>query len=259
MGRPVPLLLLTLSACATASETAADREADLRLRQIDQACTPTVVFDNRDAEGDGKLFQDTLGDAVSTVQRASRTICRLLYTDPAEVPSRPTVKLVVEKKRGIAYTSKHEVHASSEYFARYRKGSLRYEILGVLHHELTHVWQSGGKSWVIEGIADYVRYRSNFFPITNRHLGGKYDASYQTTGFFFDWLETQQPGFVHHLNQRLKTDRFSETWFAELTGKDAPTLWSEYQAAITPVASTNQSGPSEVSGLGVVGSQPLKH
>jgi hypothetical protein len=150
------------------------------------------------------------------------------------VPARPTLRLVVEQKRGIAYSHNGEIHASSAYFARYKKGDLRYEILGVLYHEATHLWQSGGKSWVIEGIADYVRFRSGYFPVSNRHPGGKYDSSYQITGFFFDWVEGKQPGFVYRLNQRLGKEKFSEAWIAELTGKDVQTLWTEYQAAIAP-------------------------
>jgi hypothetical protein len=239
MTKGLLFVSLGLAACATAGE--GHPAPPPPGAALDAACTPAVVFENLDAEADGQLFQTTLGDPAPLMQEASRRICRLLYHQAAEVPQRPTVKLVVEKKRGIAYSSHGEIHASSGYFAHYTRGDVRQEILGVLHHELTHLWQSGGKSWVIEGIADYVRFRTGYFPVTNRHPGGRYDSSYQVTGFFFDWLETRSPGFVYRLNQRLRQERFSDAWFAELTGTPVEPLWAEYQASLSPPAQASVS------------------
>jgi hypothetical protein len=110
-----------------------------------------------------------------------------------------------------------------------------------LVHETTHGYQYDDKpeseppGWIIEGIADYVRLQSGHFGPGLLHAGGTWTDSYQTTGFFLAWLDTQYEDFGYRLNQSLSpTDGspWSKASFAEITGKPIAELWSDYQAAM---------------------------
>jgi hypothetical protein len=204
------------------------------------ACTPEVVFENRDADGDGAVFTEHVADPVALVQATALRVCELLYDTPDEVPARPSVKLVIEAMEGVAYAAGGEVHFSSGYIAGIGGDAddVEYEIIGVLVHEYTHVYQyNDGPGWLIEGIADFVRYRAGFVPERNRGPGGNYDDAYQTTAFFLDWVDLEHPGFGKALNRALDpTDGvgFSLDVFETLAGDDVEALWEAYQATFLP-------------------------
>jgi hypothetical protein len=198
-------------------------------------CTPTIQFENDSAQGDGKLFDQNHPDPKTFLQSAALKVCEILYHQPSEVPKVPSIKFVVEDMDGVAYTAGHEVHLSSQYLKDYR-GDLKTEISGVVHHEFTHVYQyNDGPGWLIEGMADFVRYRSGLIPPSNRGRGGHYDDAYQTTAFFLVWLDDAHQDFGYQMNQSL-TDKDNKEWstdvFKALAGKDVDTLWSDYQDAI---------------------------
>src|SRR5262249_7286397 len=100
-------------------------------------------------------------------------------------------------------------------------------------HEFTHVYQYGdGPGWLIEGMADFVRFRAGLIPLSNRGKGGHYDDAYQTTAFFLAWIDDAHPDFGYQMNQSM-TDDDKKGWtldvFKQLAGKDVDTLWSDYQ------------------------------
>ncbi|KAF6137710.1 hypothetical protein GIB67_023644 [Kingdonia uniflora] len=76
------------------------------------------------------------------------------------------ITMVVEShENSVVYTIFNDIHLSAEYVSGY-SGDVRIEVIGVIYHEATHVWQwgrgsgSGTPSGLIEGIADYVRLKS---------------------------------------------------------------------------------------------------
>src|SRR5258706_16275481 len=84
---------------------------------------------------------------------------------------------------------------------------LLHEIKGVLLLSVTNVCQhdAGGSApmWLITGVADYTRIAAGFVDPSQRAAGGGYADGYQTTAFFFDWLNQQHPDFVYQMNRAL--------------------------------------------------------
>lgn len=205
---------------------------------VAEACTPTIQFENRDAAGKGRIFDQQVPNPTTFAQGATQKVCSILYHASSEVPRVPTLRLIVEDMDGVAYAAGGEVHLSSRYLQDVANGGrdVAAEIRGVIHHEFTHVYQyNDGPGWLVEGLADYVRYKSGNIPLSNRHRGGKYDDAYQTTGFFIAWLDERFPDFGYKLNQTLTRNDgagWSTRAFQDLTGKDVDTLWREYQSSI---------------------------
>ncbi len=146
---------------------------------------------------------------------------------------------------GVAYTTgieldddHKEIHFSLDYIkgiASRNANRETHEIKGVLVHEMVHCWQWNGKGTapggLIEGIADYVRLRAGLEPPHwKREVGGQWDAGYQHTGYFLDWIEkTLGQGSVRRINTALKSGNYEQSLWQELFGKSVEGLWSEYQ------------------------------
>ena len=60
--------------------------------------------------------------------------------------------------------------------------------------------------------------------------GEQWDAGYEATGYFLDWLEERYGyGTVAELNGHLRTLPWSEDLFKELTGRKLKKLWRLYK------------------------------
>jgi len=151
----------------------------------------------------------------------------------------------------------------------------RDEIVGVITHEMTHCYQYNSlgtaPGGLIEGIADFVRLRSGLAPPhwkrpttkslqgpngeatraprpecskdvnakepeTSKVDGGKWDAGYDKTAFFLDWLDqTYGHGIIAHMNETMRTTKYEEKEFwTGLFGKDqtVDVLWKKYQQSV---------------------------
>lgn len=127
---------------------------------------------------------------------------------------------------------------------------LQREAVGAVVHELTHVVQNYGKArktnpnpapvpgWVVEGIADYVRWflfepQSRGADITKGNVSGaKYDGSYRTSANFLDWAtRTCDRDLVRKLNAAAREGRYSEALWQTWTGKSVQELGEEWLAA----------------------------
>jgi hypothetical protein len=108
-------------------------------------------------------------------------------------------------------------------------------MLGVVRHEMVHCWQWAAKGTcpggLIEGIADWVRLRSNLVPPHwKQESSGDWDAGYQHTGYFLDYLEKRfGDGTVVRINDRLRNREYEEKdfWYV-CCGSHVKTLWEEY-------------------------------
>ncbi|TKX25116.1 hypothetical protein C1H76_2608 [Elsinoe australis] len=111
---------------------------------------------------------------------------------------------------------------------------VRKELLGVICHELVHCYQhnalGSAPGGLIEGMADFVRLRAGFVPPHWKREGGrKWDAGYQTTGYFLDWLEGRcGEGTVRRLNGALREKEYKKSLWVDLFGEGVETLWGEY-------------------------------
>ncbi|OBT60506.1 hypothetical protein VE03_10118 [Pseudogymnoascus sp. 23342-1-I1] len=176
------------------------------------------------------------------------TVLTQLYptADPSvHLPPTKSVALILRAMDGVAYTvgtqasdAAKEIHFSLDYISRISADRLKDEISGVLVHELVHCFQYNGlntcPSGLIEGIADYVRLKANLAaPHWKRTGEGKWDAGYERTGFFLEWIDTTRGdgkgGVVRRMNEWLREKKYEEGRFwREVVGGEVGGLWEEY-------------------------------
>jgi hypothetical protein len=209
------------------------------------ACAPVITYENTTTSGDDARFEAHVPDKQAYFAARSLEVCKVLYRIGAEVPPRPTLKFVLEDGDGVAYTlcggnSCDEMHLNAGYVAQIGgdTAAVDAEIDGVIVHELGHVFQHmGGEppGWLIEGEADFIRYRAGYIPLSNRQAGGHYDDAYQTTAFFLDYVDRTYPDAGYELNQS-KNPALGTSWsedvFVTLTGKSVQALWDDYQGSL---------------------------
>ncbi len=181
------------------------------------------------------------------------TVLELLYpTTPAADrgvwPGTRSVTLVLCDMDGVAYTrgrelddDHKEIHLSLKYVASIGAERVREEVRGVVVHEMVHCWQwnGGGEApgGLVEGMADWVRLRAGLAPPHWKRKkgggGGRWDAGYQYTAWFLDWLEGRfGAGTVPRLNRLLKEGKYEEReYWRHRSGlhKTVQELWREYQ------------------------------
>lgn len=151
--------------------------------------------------------------------------------------------LLLRSMDGVAYTTgsdldddHKEIHFSLGYIRDIApQERQRDEIRGVLVHEMVHCWQGNGSgkapSGLIEGIADFVRLKAGLSPPHwKKEWGGDWDAGYQHTGYFLDWLEGKfGEGSVRRINGSLCEGEYVEKDFwGGLFGQGVKELWTEY-------------------------------
>ena len=122
---------------------------------------------------------------------------------------------------------------------------VRAEIAGILHHEMTHMYQNDdkpeetfpGMPRMYEGIADAVRIRNGYPPANAaaRDKSGSWqDKTYVWQAFFWLYVDTAQPGFLYKLNASMK-GKDNMPWtpaeIEKITGKGVDRLWTEYQGS----------------------------
>jgi len=142
-----------------------------------------------------------------------------------------SIRIYMQKTdRGIADTGGGRIRISSGWVEQHP------EDIGLVFHELVHVIQSyghGGPGWLIEGIADYLRWAiyegkpQEWFPVPDQAQG--YRQSYRVCGGFLLWLESDRsPGIVKKLNTALRRGQYTETMFQEQADLPLDELWIAY-------------------------------
>jgi hypothetical protein len=149
--------------------------------------------------------------------------------------------VTIRPGEGVAYTIETRVVANSKWLGQ----AIQTEGAGAFVHEMAHVVQQypdGGPGWLVEGIADYVRWfkyepqshgadivwmrqQPNFMP--------QYDASYRVSANFLNWVvEKYNKDLVVQMNAALREGRYDETLWKKYTGKTAPELGAEWQREV---------------------------
>ena len=158
-------------------------------------------------------------------------VCRLLATDDWTPPE--TIRLVMKKELGApGVTSGATIQVSARWVSEHP------DDFGLVIHELTHVVQAypnGGDKpgWLVEGIADYIRYW-RFEPEKPHAPPGpksSYRDGYGTTAAFLAWLvHKHDHRIVHRLDEALRKGQYRDAIFRDATGKDLDALWQEFVA-----------------------------
>ncbi|CCM03636.1 uncharacterized protein FIBRA_05780 [Fibroporia radiculosa] len=192
------------------------------------------------------LFQNV--DLSQALRDAVITVYSWLYTlqdaplqrehRPFSVVSVYSVSVIFRPMAGVAYsTGSHhhkEIHFSLDHIQN-TAARARDEITGVLTHEMVHCYQYDAKGTcpggLIEGIADWVRLHAGLAPPHWKEgHGNKWDAGYEHTAFFLDWIERQcGKGTIHRLNAGMKDRKYSDAIFIDITGSSVDDLWELYR------------------------------
>lgn len=165
-----------------------------------------------------------------------------------------TLLLVLRPMEGVAYTTgsetAKEIHFSCQHIVNCADRCAD-EIRGVLVHEVVHCFQYNGKgtcpSGLIEGIAgtssyytwdssqmhissDWVRLRSGLAPPHWRPRESRWDAGYDVTAYFLQWLtERYGEGTVQEINELMKDAPYDESILKTVTGRKVSKLWKLYK------------------------------
>jgi Peptidase of plants and bacteria len=149
---------------------------------------------------------------------------------------KPTSRIDLAMKedyQGVAATSGYRITGSVKYFRAHPND------VGAMVHETVHAVQRyqgrNNPGWLIEGIADYIR----FFKYEPGHLGridagrAHYDGSYRVTAAFLAYVTKKyDKELVRKLNKRLREGKYDPEVFRELTDKPLETLDGEWRATL---------------------------
>lgn len=112
------------------------------------------------------------------------------------------------------------------------------EDLGTIIHEMTHVVQNSSVDqpfWLIEGIADYIRYwldYSTFLNYPHCEFGEHYTSGYECSAAFLRYVEkVYNKDIITKLNLALRENNYTDSLFKSFTGKTLEELWQECKEA----------------------------
>ena len=165
--------------------------------------------------------------AKSLVETWHPKVSELLKSDGFTPPNE--VKIVFKKDmKGVAYASGKTITISANWIKAHP------DDLGMVVHEMTHVIQAyrrGGPSWLVEGIADYVRF-IHYEPKTHIRIDTKkasYRDSYRTSAKFLGWVEkTHDKDLVRKLNEALRKGKYKDELFETYTKQTLDQLWAAF-------------------------------
>ncbi|OAG05962.1 BSP-domain-containing protein [Paraphaeosphaeria sporulosa] len=209
---------------------------------------PLLRLELRDLSDDGTRAFLRLLHATTALEDAVDAVLKQLYIGLKThcIPPTRSITLVLRSMDGVAYTTGRdidedhkEIHLSTNYINHVPDSRKKEEIQGVIVHEMVHCWQHNAlgtaPGGLIEGIADWVRLKAGFAPPHwKRSADGDWDAGYERTGFFLEWLEAAHgEEIVRKINDELRGCRYdSDEFWHKCCGKSVGHLWSEYRSSL---------------------------
>jgi hypothetical protein len=163
-------------------------------------------------------------------------IVKALPSDGYSAPRRFSV-IFRNDYRGVAATGGTRVVCAVDWFKR----NLQGEAVGAVVHELVHVVQQyrgrGNPGWLVEGIADYVRwFKYERIPVGTRPRNpdrAKYTDSYRTTAGFLNYVvEKHDKDIIAKLNAAMRQGQYKPELWKQYTGKTVDELWDLYVATL---------------------------
>ncbi len=174
-------------------------------------------------------------------------IVALLPTDGYEAPRTFTLRFRSDMGGTPATTNSTGVDLNAPWF----RGELHREACGAVVHELVHVVQHYGSKahgntpppprnpgWIIEGLADYVRWflyepQTRGAEITKKNIAAaNFDSSYRISANFLNWVTvTYDKDLPRHLNTSAYQGIYDEALWKTWTGKTLQELgaaWKQF-------------------------------
>ena len=188
-----------------------------------------ITFDVSDAP-EMKAFAE---QAQKAADEWYPKIAAKLPSDGFTPPAKITITFKKDYK-GVAEAAGNKITCSPKWFTQHP------DDVGAVVHELVHVVQSYGRGrrpgWLVEGIADYIRF-FHYEPVKARpHPSAekaKYSDSYRTTGHFLNWAqETYDKDLVVKLNAACRQAKYSDELWKQYTGKTLEELGAEWKAGL---------------------------
>lgn len=157
-------------------------------------------------------------------------IVKQLASDSFEAPTDFSITFRKEMS-GVAYTRGKNVVGAGPWYRRNLEG----EAVGSIIHELVHVVQQypGGRnrppSWLVEGIADQVRWYQ-FEPIDRRRklqwAQADYDDAYFASATFLNTIIVNlDPDALRSINAACREGRYTPDYWQRKYGKSAAQIW----------------------------------
>ncbi len=193
------------------------------------------------------LTEWAVKDLAPVLQTWYPKIVQMLPSDGYEAPKRVLI-VFSQSMQGVAATGGTRVSCAAGWF----RNNLQGEAIGAVVHELVHVAQQYGRSrqtnpnpsrtpgWVVEGIADYIRWflyepQTRGAEISSaRAAQARYDASYRTSANFMNWVTKNfAKDIVLKLNAAAREGRYNEDLWKEATGQTLQELgekWKQWLA-----------------------------
>jgi hypothetical protein len=209
---------------------------------------PLLRLEIRDLSSAGSRAFLRLLHASDIMADAVDTVLTLLYQDQPKdtIPPTRSVTLVLRSMGGVAYTTgkdldddHKEIHFSTDYINGVPESRQKEEMRGVIVHEMVHCWQQNAHGTapggLIEGIADWVRLKAQLGPPHwKRRADSDWDAGYERTAYFLEYLETEfGMDVVRRINSHLKDcDYEEEAFWKDCCGRPIKELWKEYRCSL---------------------------
>jgi hypothetical protein len=209
---------------------------------------PLLRLELRDLSSAGSRAFLRLVHASIALQDAVDNVLRFLYKDMhvSSIPPTRSVTLVIRDMDGVAYTTgldldqdHKEIHLNTKYIEFVPESRQKEEILGVMVHEMVHCWQHSGfgtaPQGLVEGVADWVRLKAGFAPPHwKRHVDCDWDAGYERTGYFLEWLEKEHGAdVVRRINEAMRECEYDEDkLWPGCCKKGIKELWADYKKSV---------------------------
>lgn len=170
-------------------------------------------------------------EAKELVQKWHPIISELLRSDGFTPPAE--IRIVFRKNmKGVAHTQGATITIAADWVKKHP------DDYGMVVHELTHAvqdYRGNGPSWLVEGIADYVRFY-HYEPKTKLMVNPRrasYRDGYRTTAMFLAWIEkTHDRDIVRQLNESLRKGEYRDELFKTRTGKTVDELWDSFVTSL---------------------------
>ncbi|SEB51236.1 PKD domain-containing protein [Tenacibaculum sp. MAR_2009_124] len=228
---------------------------------------PKVEFTSTDTVSLGyKRAVRIIPDFTKAINEVTLGVCKQLYKNLSEVPDFEKVNFTFNWSNTLAARGGNNTIMDLWFSTKYIQNALKddtdeavkYEIYGVLWHELTHGYQFSPKTEndkyrpgydyfaFLEGEADLVRINAGYHKTRHPDLGFKnykYLSGYTTTGFFLKWIvDTYDENFIYKFNKSvIEISPWSyKTAFKEILNKDIDILWKEYEAYVNEYDKTKK-------------------
>lgn len=187
-------------------------------------------------------------DLAEWAEKTLRPVCEewypqiveMLPSDKYTAPQKFSITFRKDKK-GVADTGGTKINCAADW---YRK-ELKREAVGSIVHEMVHVVQQYGRArggarnpgWLVEGVADYVRWykfepQSHGTDIRDPSKA-KYDASYRVTANFLNYVtEKYDKDLVKKLNAAMRDGKYSDDIWKQATKKSVEELGQEWKDSL---------------------------